>query len=280
MTCEVTNAGTVKAGQTRIKYYLSQDEDFDATDRYLNYDRVKSLEPGTTSDEDANRKIPSTTEDGTWYILFADIADDVAESNEDNNVVSRGITVGALEATGLPDLQLSLCKLVSKWSMPVILPISVVVGNGGDGAAAETELTYVLSRDIYLDEYDKNLSFDKIEPLGVGGIREEQADLRTPNTEGGDWYVLLLLDQDGQVDEQDETNNIEYVSVRINKDDPDADLADLVAADVQVSKLAAIAGEQIPVSLVVHNIGTQSAEKSRLRIIYRLMQISTGPMTI
>jgi len=93
-SCIVKNQGTVSAGSSTLKYYLSDNSTYSGNDLYLGYDPVGALIAGGTSSESEQLTIPSETEEGLWYILFyADANNEVPEGDENNNVSSFRISV-------------------------------------------------------------------------------------------------------------------------------------------------------------------------------------------
>lgn len=77
-----------------VGYYFSEDDQLDSTDTLLAQD-VSSIGSDDLDDsESASVKIPSSTTEGTYYILFvADYKDSHSEDNESNNVQSVEIAV-------------------------------------------------------------------------------------------------------------------------------------------------------------------------------------------
>ncbi len=95
---EVKNEGTLPLNSTYFKYYLSSDTVLDASDQYLNYDRIKGTDPGEASDFFANLTIPKEVPSGVYYILLlVDATDLYDECNEQDNVVALPIVVGRLK---------------------------------------------------------------------------------------------------------------------------------------------------------------------------------------
>ena len=263
----VSNNGSAASDASRLKYYLSADDVLDSGDKYLNYDKVSALAVNASGPESANLRIPATTLDGVWYILFvADANVEVVEQNESNNTHAAAITVGELNG-GVPDLRIAAVSSAPTAQVGDVLPVQSTIENAGSGAAAATQLQYFFSKDAVLDEHDKQLSFDNIEPLGFGGSRVESADLRiNANTVGGIWYVILVLDLENTLVESDESNNQIALAVEVLVDSPDAIKPDLVAENVVLSAAAGLAGEQINAALDVRNIGpAPSTLTSRLK---------------
>ncbi len=93
-SCAVKNQGTATAPASSLKYYLSADNVYAASDIYLATSAVASLLVNGTAALNNVLTIPANTASGTWYILFfADADAQVAESNESNNVGYITITV-------------------------------------------------------------------------------------------------------------------------------------------------------------------------------------------
>lgn len=262
------NEGTTAASGSRLKYYLSQNDTLDGGDKYLNYDNVSALAVGETGQESANIRIPNDAEDGTWYVLVvADANAQLVEQNETNNTYAAAITIGAPLGDGLPDLHLAHTSLaLGTVTAGETVALQATIENMGQGAAGTAQVQYLLSRDESLDEYDTQLSFDTVEPLGIGGRRIENANLRIrENTVGGLWYIIVAIDLAGEVTESNEENNQVVLPIEVGRDTPNAFKADLVAQGVQVGAEAALAGEQVQVQLEVRNIGPDNADASRLK---------------
>jgi len=95
-SCTVQNQGTAAANASALKYYLSADNVYSATDTYLGTSSVGSLAAGASAAASATLTIPATTGSGAWYIVFFADADlQVAESNEANNTGYIAISVTA-----------------------------------------------------------------------------------------------------------------------------------------------------------------------------------------
>jgi len=83
-----------------MRYYLSTDTQYDGSDIYLGKDKSTLSINDTEDFETAKVKIPKSTEDGYYYILFfADADSDYDELDEGNNVESIEILVGEPNST-------------------------------------------------------------------------------------------------------------------------------------------------------------------------------------
>ncbi len=86
-TCDVVNDGDSLADARTLKYYLSEDTQWDDADTYLASDAVGSLAIGGSSPQIEELDIPPGTAAGDYYILFFADADSVVnESDEGNNM--------------------------------------------------------------------------------------------------------------------------------------------------------------------------------------------------
>jgi hypothetical protein len=129
VTDTVQNFGSVAAGSSTTRYYLSTDTAKDDGDRRLTGTRsVPTLNSGQSSTGTVSVTIPSTTPAGTYHLLAcADDTGSVSETNENNNCRASTGTMavsgtGTFElsptaATVLPD-QLVLYRLT--WITPTV----------------------------------------------------------------------------------------------------------------------------------------------------------------
>jgi hypothetical protein len=103
----VTNSGSAAAnGQFSNFIFLSTDPNYDPSDVLIFSLGLINLEPGESS-EFVNLIIPSNTALGDYYILYvADVNNNITESNENNNVLARPVTIGPI-GTGNVDLELT-----------------------------------------------------------------------------------------------------------------------------------------------------------------------------
>ena len=95
VTDTVKNQGTVTAGASATRYYLSQDQQQSSAEVLLSGNRsVPSLTAGTTSMARVNVTIPTATPLGTYYLLAcADDLGAVAELDETNNCLASASRV-------------------------------------------------------------------------------------------------------------------------------------------------------------------------------------------
>jgi PKD repeat protein len=93
-SCEVYNLGNTASVNSTLKLYLSMNNSWDATDTYLDEATVGPLEVLGSQIVEKEITIPYSVTVGIWYVLFfADANNDMVESNENNNVASKQISV-------------------------------------------------------------------------------------------------------------------------------------------------------------------------------------------
>lgn len=261
-SCIVRNAGTQPATvESRLKYYLSSDRSFDGADTYLNYDAVDPLSSGAQSVETANLRVPGSTADGLYYVLFvADSTALIAETDE-ANVFALPLLVGDYEPRA--DLALEHVSIPDPEVRPgETLMVSGTVINAGFADAPSTRLVYYLSTDPVRDASDRQLSYDSVDALAPGGSSPEDAALRvTTATPAGAYFLLFVLDADGVVVESDESNDVVAVPVTVVTDDPYASKADFVLGSPSIE----VSGDQVTAFVTIENDGVVSSGASRLK---------------
>jgi len=91
----VENQGSVAAGASTTRYYLSVNQQKDGSDILLAGSRsVSSLKAGMTSHGNATVTIPSATPTGTYFLLgCVDDLNTVTETSETNNCRASTTTV-------------------------------------------------------------------------------------------------------------------------------------------------------------------------------------------
>jgi subtilase family serine protease len=262
-SAEVVNLGGADAGISQLRYYLSTDPTLDDSDVYLNYDSVSALEVAAFSPEWANVRMPYDSVDGHYFVLFSvDHKDAVTESDETNNVVARPVTIG----NPTPDLTIARVQMDQTVAPGDVLQVQVEVANAGASASGASTLKYFVSMDEVWDEYDKQLSYDKVDAIPVGQSALEQAPLRIKTTiRPGTYHLLVVADAADIVVEDNEDNNVAARTFVVDADQPDAMLPDLVAVSPSLDATHAQAGDRVTAQVTVRNDGVTEAAPTRVR---------------
>ncbi len=198
------NDGTVEAGASTTKFYLSSDTTLDAGDIPVGGRVVPPQGPGASSSVSTPLTLPAGV-GGTYYIIAkADGDNVVAESNESNNITvsTRTIFIG-------PDLivWLDLPGASTMVSAGSTISINDVTKNDSSAPAGASTTKFYLSSDTILDASDIPLSSRAIPALAPGAISSGSTPLTLPAGIAGTYYIIAQADGDSLVPEFNEGNN-------------------------------------------------------------------------
>jgi len=215
-SCTVLNQGTVSAGASNLKYYLSTDNAYSAGDVFLATDAVAALNASASIAVSEVVTIPASTTPGTYYIVFfADADAQVTEVNENNNTGSFQITVTS--SGGSPDLVVqSPATTPTTITAGQTTTASCTVRNSGTGAAGASSLKYYLSADNAYGTGDVYLATDAVASLAASATAAVSELLTIPGTTAaGAWYIIFFADADAQIPESNETNNTGSIAITV-----------------------------------------------------------------
>ncbi|PHJ87290.1 hypothetical protein VF04_34955, partial [Nostoc linckia z7] len=91
---QVKNQGTGSAGYQQTKFYLSTNTTLSNDDIYLGSDYLSPIAAGASSGSTTTININNSIAVGNYYLLYqADGNNNIAESNENNNIVAKAIAI-------------------------------------------------------------------------------------------------------------------------------------------------------------------------------------------
>ena len=201
----VKNLGVGASATSYLKFYLSTDNNIDASDLYLTQRSVSSLNGGVSSSASTTIKLPVTLEPGTYYIgAIADETNTNVEGDETNNkAVSGAVTV----LSGV-DLVVSAFSVPSTITTGLNATIDNTVTNNSIGASATSYLKIYLSTDANIDSSDLYLTQRSVSSLNGGVSSSASTTIKLPVTlEPGTYYIGAIADATYTNVELDETNN-------------------------------------------------------------------------
>lgn len=146
--CTLNNQGSTTAPQSATGYYLSTDEVLSANDTFLGNSQAGLLGSNVSQPLSTSLIVPANTASGIYYVLFAaDHVNDIAESNETNNLMTRSLTVGLVQGTR--DEQLAGLTM-SVFPNPATIgkSFTVQLAGTGNGKTANLSLYDALGRQI------------------------------------------------------------------------------------------------------------------------------------
>ncbi|MEH2220420.1 MAG: CARDB domain-containing protein [Nostoc sp.] len=216
LSYQVKNQGNGKASINSTYFYLSKDGSLSNDDVYLGSDFVNNLNdlaPSTISSESTSLSISSTITTGNYYLLYkADGSGSLRESNENNNVVAKAITITA------PDLVIQNTTSASSAAIGTTLLVNYQLKNQGNGSAGASKTSFYLSRDTTFGDDDISLGTEiegsaSLTPSAV--ISRSTSITLAPTINAGKYYLILKADGPGNVAESNESNNGVYITTQI-----------------------------------------------------------------
>lgn len=254
------NSTLATAGNSQIRYWLSDDRTLNtATDRYLGFDSVAALGKGASEADSISFTYNASWGTGTKYILFqADGGSQVAESNENNNVAYRTLSVLPPKA----DLGFSYLSTPGSVAAGTTVNIASKVSNySRDASVGATQIRYWLSDDISLNtSTDRYLGSDAVGSLAALASENDTFSF-TYNTAWGTGTKYILFQADGlsQISESNENNNVAYRSIVVTP--PKADLV----VQNQSAPTSITVGSTVNVSASTRNIGQATSNIGFIR---------------
>ena len=238
--------------------YLSTDSTITTSDTQVGSDQYSSsLSSGSyrTDSLSSSNRIPSSLNAGTYYWGYIlDVDSDVDEASESNNArTCNQITI----QEDLPDLEAtSVSTSSSSAIMGDTITVQYRIDNIGTDYSGSFYWKLYLSTDSTITTADTFV--DEFSESSIsGGSYRSGYEYNVPIPTGmnpGYYYLGLIADNRGGVNELDETNNIVSSSSRINIEEP----ADLVP-DNPSGPSSAQAGQQVSISWRIDNAGDDTS---------------------
>jgi subtilase family serine protease/5-hydroxyisourate hydrolase-like protein (transthyretin family) len=226
ITYRVDNFGATPtvAGLWSDAVYFSSDDVFDAGDVLLGkINHFGDLGVGDGYLASQSVTLPTSFLGSGFLFVVADSDDDVFELDNVNNAVARPITL----VNEPPDLTFTglLVPPTSNAGQIVNVVWNVTnAGLSGTGAATWTDRVY-LSTDNVLDASDVELGEATFSNIDAGAGYGRQQLVTLPIVPAGEYFVIVALDNDGELFEANETNNVLASAITVG----------LVAADLVVA---------------------------------------------
>lgn len=281
VTFTVANQGTEATPSTPYIHrwydyvYFSTDNVLDSNDEYLATFYQSSVSPlasGATYTDTRTVTLSGDIAPGNGYLLITTDKDSysylgdydyLAETNENNNVIAKAITLSA------PDLTVTNLTAPAATKPNTQIEVSWTVQNIGSVAAPANWYDYLyISDDMTFDDNDDYIHSELINsqtPLAVNGSYTVTRNVFIDNVSLGQKYLLLKTDGVTYSNDQPETNETNNVrAVPINIVAVDANLAFTASS----APSSAILGDQITVQWTVANQGADSAESDWYDTIY------------
>ena len=248
----VRNRGNGESDLSKLRYYRSSNTTISTGDTEAGTDRVNSLDPSETADEEITLTAPATA--GTYY--YGACVDSVpVESNRRNNC-SSAVTVTVTQNN--PDLVME-SPSVSDTSLEAgeSFTFSATVRNQGNSTSEATTLRYYRSSDSTISTDDTEEGTDNVPAIGASGTADATTDLTAPSVAGTYYYGACVDSVSG---ESDASNNCSDAEVAYVGGSPD-----LTATAFSGDLTALSPGETFNLTVWVANDGTQASPTTTIR---------------
>ena len=263
----VENIGLSDATAFDISYYLSTDAIFDDADTLLSTRNVAGVGAGSELSNTTELTMPADGDEGQYFIIAVADPDDVIEETfeqflPDGELQFNNIAAWPIELLeeGLADLKPTAVSTAesSDWGQTIV--VQNTIKNIGVTDAEDVTVTFYLSDNQSITTRDVILGTRVIESIG-SGLSNSQSTVITlpaenPFGQDGDFYIGVLADSAGVVNESNEENNIRISAATIEIGN--VINVDLVAAFVDTPPDGQ-PGQTIDVYNEVYNSGSSAA---------------------
>jgi subtilase family serine protease len=249
ISAQVQNIGTVGAGASMLRVYLSNDQILNEGDVQVLGRSIGAISGNSSSPtQTAFFNYPATFGTGTKYVLFvADANNSVFERNENNNVSAVPLVVNVVQP-GI-DLVISDASISTETiTVGQSITINAEVENQGETASGSTTLGIYLSNTPTLDASAILIDTRGVDSLGTYGSSSQILTFDYLEEYGvGTKYVLIVADSTNAAAESNETNNIQVFTITAL---PDLDRPDLTILDVVPGTLDLDVGIEVEFSVI------------------------------
>ncbi len=256
VNCSVYNQSGSTASSSDVGYYLSTNTVLDASDVLLGNSTGYALSVGQYYTHYSTVTVPTGTAAGAYYLLYAaDYQNQVAESNENNNVSAVSFSVIA-STVDLVTTQAGVSPTNPAPGTPLYM--SCYINNLGNAVAASSSVGFYLSTDATLDAADQLLTSQYGTQLYPNYPSQRSGTAAIPSSLApGTYYILFVADYQNQVPESNENNNVTAFSITVSPPG-----VDLVIQQTQLYPASTTAGNSVQASCLIVNQGNVTASSS------------------
>ncbi|RLI84722.1 hypothetical protein DRP07_00205 [Archaeoglobales archaeon] len=202
-----------------------------------------------TKEVTLNWTVPS---DGRQHIIYVEIdpLDSIAEGNETNNIASKPIL--------MPDLAHRIMHILYEFDK---ISITTTVINRGHYKANESTVNFYYSTSPFFNKDKVLIDSQTVRSLEISETEDLTAVWDVSGLPAGYYYIHLMLDENNEIAEGDETNNHELIPVLIGPDlevrgeeiSVSSDFGDNATIDVKVRNVGSVIAENVEVALFKNN---------------------------
>ena len=193
LVATVRNQGDADASNsTTVRYYVSSDAAISSDDQLIATDSVRSLNQGSSGDEDHGVRAPS--QPGQYY--YYAYVDSVTDEDETSNNYSNFVTINVRGADLVVEsVSVDLLGQIGSINPNGEFTLNATIRNQGTGTAAATTARYFISTDQTFSELDDSeVQSAIISALNTGASTNAQSTtIRSPYT-SGIFYCFVCID--------------------------------------------------------------------------------------
>ena len=214
LVATVQNQGAADASNsTTLRYYLSSDATISSDDQLIATDSVRSLDQGSSGDEDHGVRAPS--QPGQYY--YYAYVDSVTDEDDTNNNYSNFLLISVRGADLVVEsVSADLLGQTGSINPNGTFTLNATIRNQGTGTAAATTARYYISTDqTFSDVDDSEVQPASISAINTGASSNAQsATIRSPYT-SGIFYCFVCVDTlSNEIDADNNCSNPIQITIR------------------------------------------------------------------
>ena len=279
---EVINIGEIPAQASTVGFYLSSDPNITRNDLRIGEERIGVLNPGQSQTVSFSTTVEDNLEGFFFVGMVVDDEGDVLETSGTDNFCF--FPTPKFPSGTKPNLVCGNVGTLSTNNSSIRIE-NFTLRNLGQTSAGPSTIGIYLSPDITITRNDLRIGESAIGSIGPNGSLELNLEANLPSEPEGSYFVGIVVDDLGTVDESSGTDNFCYIEdpkVIIGPGRPNIVCGNL--GDLTLN------GNTLSISdLIVRNSGSNAAGKStvgvylsRDRIIrrtdIRIGEITVGPL--
>lgn len=260
LTAGIGNTGTASAGQSMVKFYLSEDIYLDGEDYYVGFASVPELDTGATFNSILEWTVTESLPYGTYNLIIDVDAEEQVEELYDGNLYR--LVYPLFTKRSLPDLLAhSLNFSPTEGETGDELSVSATVQNAGSAESGTSVIRYYLSVDDEITNSDFLIGEDAVTVLSEGASSSHSISwIISDEIDVGSYFVGCIVDAANQVDESNEDNQFVVSDAKFQR--IATAMPDLVAHSYSFYPSFGASGDEIRLLATVTNAGEVGAGSS------------------
>ncbi|WP_430410231.1 CARDB domain-containing protein [Kordia sp.] len=269
---EIDNDGNQDADNFDVLYFLDidGDEEYDVNE-FMRLASFGEIDAGDDRVRDRDMFLPSGIPSiGSYKVIaIADYNNEINETDEDNNDKSRTVGISTITPAG-PDIICDFVKWEINGTTTQVSPQNLClneeyrvyweitnIGSLDVSGGFQVSHKVYISQDEFFDGSDIFFDSSNINAGShdVGQVFERDDNNNWEGVSPGDYYLLLIADEDQEIAEINEQNNVRAFPITLNNCN-NSDYPDLAIEITNYTPYASALGDYITVDMIVSNLGS------------------------